>query len=326
MKTALVLACDDNFIPFASVVARRVAYYASEKFPIIIVSDGVTDENKRLAQEFCPQISFIEASQLFADKALPSGYGFSRASYMRLFLDELLADFDRAVYLDSDISLLADVSPLLAMEPKASPVIAAHDLALFVDGSYRHRLNMSGPYFNGGVSIYNLQAIRDENIFKRALSYATDHPQQCFFVDQDALNAVLDGRWQTLDWRWNAMNYMGDRLPRKPFLRHFAGNKPWAPKKGGVERRFISEWRTDLAESPWPERFKEETFKYWVERIVNPVGAAIEQSVKSLLYAKRPGRRGNKARLVKNFAQILSAIEKSAAEGDLAEQLAFARG
>ena len=40
MKTALVLACDDNFIAYASVVARRVAWLSSEKFPIIIVSDG----------------------------------------------------------------------------------------------------------------------------------------------------------------------------------------------------------------------------------------------------------------------------------------------
>jgi hypothetical protein len=59
MKTALVLACDDRFIPYTAVVARRIARYAAEKFPITVVSDGVSDDNKALALKFCPQISFI---------------------------------------------------------------------------------------------------------------------------------------------------------------------------------------------------------------------------------------------------------------------------
>ncbi len=56
MKTALVLACDDNYIPYTAVVARRIAGYATEKFPIIVVSDGVSDENKALARKFCPKL------------------------------------------------------------------------------------------------------------------------------------------------------------------------------------------------------------------------------------------------------------------------------
>jgi lipopolysaccharide biosynthesis glycosyltransferase len=319
MKTALVLACDDRFIPFTAVVARRIARHAAEKFPIMVVSDGVSDENKRLAQKFCPAISFIEAAPLFEDRPLPVGGRITRASYLRLFLDEILADFERVAYLDSDISPLIDVSPLLAMAPRSAPIIAAHDLYLMVEMSYRERLGKSGPYFNGGVAVLDLKAVRTEGIFKSALRYAIDHPDRCTMNDQDALNAVVDGRWQTLDWRWNTTNYMSGRLPKEPFIRHFAGNKPWTPKKVGVERRFIEEWRSDLAESPWPGRFQEEAINYRIRNFLGPMTSV----AKSLVYRNASGKRGKRARLANDFAATLSAIEISAAAGLPADSLGF---
>ena len=104
--------------------------------------------------------------------------------------------------------------------------------------------------------VLDLKSIRAERIFAEALQYALDHPERCEFVDQDALNAVLDGRWQTLDWRWNASTCIRDLMPKEPFIRHFAGYKPWARKKVGIEQRFVDEWRSDLAESPWPAAFQ----------------------------------------------------------------------
>ena len=323
--TALVLACDNRFIPFTAVVARRIARYATEKFPIVVVSDGVSDENKALAQKFCPSITFIEAPSAFREHALPVTEKFSRATHLRLFLDEILSDFDRAVYLDSDISPLTDVSPLLAMAPRSAPIIAAHDLHTMIKETYRERLRMAGPYFNSGVMVLDLRAIRAERIFPTVLQYARDHPERCQLVDQDPLNAVLDGRWQTLDWRWNATNYMSERFPRQPFIRHFAGCKPWLPEKLGVESRFVGEWRSDLADSPWPGRFQEQGLKHRIRNALRPAVSAIEYVTKSQAFADAAGKRGNRARLVGNFSAVLQAIEQSAAAGAIAERIAFTR-
>jgi lipopolysaccharide biosynthesis glycosyltransferase len=310
MKTALVLACDDRFVPFTAVVARRMIRHAQEKFPITVISDGVTDENKALAQKFCPEITFIEASQLFEHRPLPARGTFSRAAHLRLFLDEILADFDRAVYLDSDISLLTDVSPLLALEPKAAPIIAVHDIPLMIEGKYRDRLRISAPYFNSGVMVLDLRAIRAERIFAQALQYALDHPERCEFVDQDPLNAVLDGRWQVLDWRWNALTQVRDLMPKEPFIRHFARYKPWARKKVGIEQRFIDEWRSDLADSPWPERFSEQSIRYPIKDAFRSIGSAA--------YAAFAGRQDDGEERRRVFAKALSGIEQAAAAGDLA--------
>jgi lipopolysaccharide biosynthesis glycosyltransferase len=309
MKTALVLACDDRFVPFTAVVARRIVRNAQEKFPITVISDGVSDENKALARKFCPEISFIEAASLFKDRPLPARGTFSRAAHLRLFLDDILADFDRAVYLDSDISLLTDITPLLGLEPKAAPIIAAHDIPLMIEGKYRDRLGISSPYFNSGVMVLDLKAIRAERVFADALQYALDHPERCEFVDQDPLNAVLDGRWQVLDWRWNAVTWIRDVMPRGPFIRHFARYKPWARKKVGIEKRFVDEWRSDLKESPWPDRFSEQSIKYPVKDAFRKVGSAV--------HAAFAGRQddGERRRV---FAKAFADIEQAAAAGAVA--------
>jgi len=320
-KSALVLACDDKFIPYTSVVARRIARHARDAFPIFVISDGVTDENKELARKFCSRIEFIEASSLFENRSVPLAHSFPRATYLRLFLDEML-DVDRIVYLDSDISVLEDVSPLLGVQPKVSPVAATYDIALTIDMSFRSRLQTTdgAAYFNAGVMVYDMKAIRSQGIFSAARAFFSEHPERCEFNDQDALNAVLDGRWQVLDWRWNAMNYMGERLPKAPFIRHFAGNKPWNVKKLGVERRFVDEWRADLKASPWPNSFQERTAKHIIREVTNPVTLGLENLAKSVVYSRSQGRRGNKARMWKNFPKVLAAIEQAALEGRLAER------
>lgn len=319
MKTALVLSSDDNFIAYASVVARRVAYFAREKFPIVIVSDGVTEENKALAQKFCPEISFIEAGHILSRHAFGYHPPFSRACYLRLFFDEILTGFDRVAYIDCDVSPLTDLYPLLQLAPKAAPFVAAQDLAVLMIDEYKARLPLppGSPYFNSGVMVMDLKAMENEGIFASALKFATEKPELCLYVDQDALNVAAAGRWQILDWRWNVMTFLVDRIKKPYFLRHITGNKPWSESKFGIEKRFVDEWRSDLAESPWPHRFLENADSF-TKTYVRPLLQTIERPIKRLANANSPTMRGKMVRFEKRLPAILDSIEESASRGELA--------
>lgn len=319
MKTALVLACDDNFVPFASVVARRAALYAREKFPIIIVSDGVTDDNKRLAQQFCPQISFIEASHLLENLTFNVRPAFPRVCNLRLFFDDILAEFDNVAYVDCDVSLVNDVGPLVAMRPKSAPFIAAQDLCVLMMDDYRSRLPLpiGSSYFNSGVMVMDLHAMTHEGMFASARKFAAERPDLCLFPDQDALNVAAAGRWQVLDWRWNAMGFLLDRIKTPYFLRHITGNKPWSASKFDIEKRFVDEWRSDLAESPWPHKFQENGDSF-SKTYIRPVLRTFERPMKRLLYANAPTMRGKMIRFERQLPAMLESIEAAAARGELA--------
>lgn len=319
MKTALVLACDDNFIAYASVVARRVAMLSSEKFPIIIVSDGVTEENKALALKFCPRISFIEAGHLFGNRDFYTRTTFTRATYLRLFFDEILADFDRAVYIDCDVSPLVDMTPLLAMKPSASPVMATYDLVQQIyDNNIYDRLPLSreAGYLQGGVQVFDLRAVRSEQIFKEAIRFVLENPETCQLVDQDALNVVLQGRWQVLDWRWNVTHFLVDRMPGTFFLRHMTGAKPWGPTTYGLEKPLAKQWRSDLLESPWPHKLLPSTDSFY-KTYLRPVVRQAEHSFKAAVR----GKTDRKVQYLKRLPETLRRIEDAAREGRLAAAL-----
>jgi len=314
MKTAVVLACDDNFVAYASVVARRVEGLSSESFPIILLSDGVSDENKRLAQRFCSRISFVEVSKELADLPLATSQLHTRAAYARLKIDECV-EADRVVYIDCDVSVLTDLSPLLHLPLKSAPVAAVlNDMGMNTDTSFRQRLKMSegSPYFNSGVMVIDLAAARMEGILPAALSFAVTHPSLCRLPDQDSLNAVIDGRWQLLDWRWNVTHLEYQSKPA--FVRHFIGPaKPWSNiKTRRIEPVFVDQWRSDMQESPWPERFL---------RVGTPGIGGFRSStrwLRAMLFSRSNGRRGDRARALLRYESLQAAMEKAAAGYEIA--------
>jgi lipopolysaccharide biosynthesis glycosyltransferase len=57
---------------------------------------------------------------------------------------------------------------LVAMKPKSAPVIAAYDLQIMEFGKYSARLPMSqsSAYFNSGVLVMDLNAVREERVLE----------------------------------------------------------------------------------------------------------------------------------------------------------------
>jgi lipopolysaccharide biosynthesis glycosyltransferase len=331
MKTALVFACDDNFIAYPSVVARRVSWLSSDKFPIVIISDGVSDENKRLARKFCPRISFIEAGNLFGERRFHTTTSYARATYLRLYLDEILADFDRVVYMDGDMTPLVDLSPLLHMVPKAAPVMATYSFGYLTAYIYKRLpLSPDAGYLQGGLQIFDLKAVREERIFKDAIQFALDHPEKCELVDQDALNVALQGRWQVMDWRWNVMSFEAKHAPSPVYIRHHGGgDKPWTVDKTGTEQHIIEQWQHDLAESPWPNKFLPEQKKEvpFSRKYVRPLTRAIEVPLKALfrgdfetlLHGEQIQR--DAKRYLERLPSLFKKVEEAAREGRLATAL-----
>lgn len=333
MKTALVLACDDNFVAYASVVARRVSSLSSDKFPIVIISDGVSEESKRLAQKFCSQISFIEASHLFGSTQFYTTPALTRATYLRLYLDEILADFDRVTYMDSDMTPLVDLSPLLRMVPKASPIMATYSLGPNHQVYSNLPLAREAGYLQGGLQIYDLKAIREEGIFKKAIEFAHQNPEKCLLVDQDALNVVLQGRWQVLDWRWNVMNPEARYLPKPFYIRHHGGvSKPWSADKSECEHYIIKYWEKDLAESPWPQKFIQSSgkrffYKRYFKPLVRPLTRALEVRFKAIVSGdfettlRGDWEQRQISRYRRRLPTTLATIEQTARVGGLAKAL-----
>jgi lipopolysaccharide biosynthesis glycosyltransferase len=196
--------------------------------------------------------------------------GFTRkATWYRVFLPELLPGRDRVLYLDADLIVMEHLGRLYE-----DPRLGEHCLGA-VTNVFQHNdagrpaelgLPSSSVYFNAGVLLMNLEAMRADRSSRELIAYARANADLISFRDQDALNVVLGERRLDLHPRWNCMNsfyvfdYAADVFPEgqleeamaNPAVRHFEGpaiNKPWHYLCDRELRELYAEHR---AHTPWP--------------------------------------------------------------------------
>jgi lipopolysaccharide biosynthesis glycosyltransferase len=133
---------------------------------------------------------------------VPLNEHLSVACYYRLWLPRLLpASVRRLAYLDCDVVACHAIEDLWAADLAGEPLAAVHNPRALNRAAMG--LRDDADYFNSGVVLLDLDAWRRERLHERALEFALNYSGKLLCCDQDALNAVLAGRWRRLELRWN---------------------------------------------------------------------------------------------------------------------------
>ncbi len=187
----------------------------------------------------------------FRVQGLPVGLHFSKATYYRLLLPEILSEESVVLYLDSDTLALADLSPLFAAFDASCPLQACRDYIGCFGNPLAQLTNLekfeilaNAEYFNAGVLLINLSRWRAESLSEKILFFAGEHQETLFFADQSPINIVLHGRIGKLAPEWNCQLVHPKILSREwnvPYLHqhparakilHFTTEfKPWSAGK-----------------------------------------------------------------------------------------------
>jgi len=275
----------------------------------------LTDESKtRLLASWSSRQ--IEVSWIQPDAQLLRGLTVSRhvslATYYRVLMPRLLpAEVTRAIYLDADLLVRADLGRLwnedqagaacLAVPDTAAPYIDARE-ALPSYARCRRYLAASEPvpnfrelglaptakYFNAGVLVADLALWRARDLTDQLLRCLHEQRQHVQWWDQYALNVVLADQWRELDPRWNqgAHAYTFptwrespfdqatfQQLRADPWIVHFTSReKPWHYY---CRHPFRRDFLTVAAETAWrgwrPELPRERGWYAWWTHRFAPV-------------------------------------------------------
>jgi lipopolysaccharide biosynthesis glycosyltransferase len=182
------------------------------------------------------------------------------ASLIRLLMPELLAKrYDRRLYIDVDTEIHGDLAPVFDLDLGENVLAAA---AAKAPEAHCRALGMTEPfsYFNSGVMLIDVARWNAENVGERALQFIERNAKICVLPDEDALNAVIDGRIAALSLIWNLrvdlMLVRGSFALVRPVICHYDGpQKPW--KRFSAGRRLFAfeaahrRYRTFVAGTPW---------------------------------------------------------------------------
>ena len=267
-NVTVVYSSDDNYAKYTAVSIRSlISNFPDEKnLDIIILNDNISPENeKKLSEMKAPNVSirFFDMKKFSENQQYYTHGHFSRATYFRAYIANILPTHDKIIYLDGDTIVLGNISELfdsvkyqkgqyIAAAPAINPIHAALRGNLLKIKNMRlidywtNILKIKNPvkYFNAGVMLLNLEEMRKinfTNIFLSKLNEIIDPPG----VDQDIFNAIESDNCIMLPQKWNFMGY-GDwknfdkwlpselahdfyQAQKSPMIIHYASSqKPWS--------------------------------------------------------------------------------------------------
>ena len=262
LNCPLILACDGGYaMPLATTIRSIVeANRRSWPLEIHILSNGFTEGAKGKIVDSQPVGSCsihwtpVNLAGFAGFSTLPH---ISTMAYARLLIPSVLpAEACRALYLDADILVLDDLSPLCGFDLEGAVVGAVLDQRLdthiklgntSIGGLPLPRVR---DYFNDGVMLIDVEKWRSGRIPERAIEYLERCPNT-IYGDQDALNFACDGVWGKLDLRWNYYQIDLEKplsevaAPQLPGIVHFHGwSKPWDPGSLNVNAGFYDGFRS----------------------------------------------------------------------------------
>ncbi len=261
----IVIASSDYYTPYASVLLKSVAENSTKEhnYDVIVFNLGLNEHNKGLFRQTLAaydnfSVRFVDLSPVTAKykQYTLSGKGYvSMHSWLRIFTPYVLKDYDKIIYLDSDMIVHHDVAELFAYDVSDSYLAATRDLRVIACGYYIPRrqkyvedevkLQNRNDYFQAGVIVMNLNRFRERFTIEELLTICTSKTWE--LLDQDMLNSILNNEITYIDQRWDVVADWNDRckpwidsLPHEmnvefnkayadPWIVHYGGPyKPWS--------------------------------------------------------------------------------------------------
>ncbi len=234
-------AVDDSYCPFLAVALQSLTDNASEEnmYAIRVLYTDISMDNQRQLLQYEKsnvRITFDNLSshiEKIEDKLFTRDY-YSKTTYFRLFIPDLYPQYDKALYLDSDIVILDDIAELYGINLGNALVGAAPDDVIQRNEAFREYaekvvgVSDYRGYFNAGILLMNLKELRRFQ-FEEKFLHALE--QVCFKVaqDQDYLNRLCRGRVKMFGRVWNRMPIpdSGIRNEDVKLVHYNLAFKPW---------------------------------------------------------------------------------------------------
>jgi lipopolysaccharide biosynthesis glycosyltransferase len=237
----IFFAVDDNYTPFLIVSIRSLIENCSEQYyySIKILYTSITDEHKasiKSLEQNNVNIEFVDLNYYInkiKDKLYTRDY-YSKTTYFRLFIPDLYPQYNKALYLDSDIVILADIADLYNEDMETNLVAAIPDEVIQntkVFQDYAEKVVGVADYknyFNAGILLMNLDELRKFN-FQNKFLHSLEVIKFSVAQDQDYLNRLCKGRVKLVDGAWNRMPMFSDKVKDEDIkLIHYnLAYKPW---------------------------------------------------------------------------------------------------
>lgn len=261
---AIALSANNYYVPYLATVLTSIRENGNSdnNYDIFIMHKDILPVNQNRLKDIFGMLDnysvrFIDISryQRRFEKLFLRGH-FTIETWFRLLMPEILPNYDKMLYIDSDLVVCDDLAKLYKEDIDDYLLAACRDAdtAGLYNGAQPNKkeymdniLKIKKPYeyFQAGVILFNLKKFRETLSTDDMLKYASSYEWE--LLDQDVLNNLAQGQVKFVDMSWNVMfdwnsyrikeiiskapkalsdEYM--KAHSNPKIIHYAGpDKPW---------------------------------------------------------------------------------------------------
>ena len=197
---AICFCLNNNYIDNLIVAIKSLIYNLSYDYcyDIYILHTDITEDNINKViklKQIDIDIKFIQISNLIRGIKLISRAHYSKEMHYRIFIPRIFLNYDKVLYLDSDLIICKDISDIFSIDLHDNLIAAVRNL--YTKHMKDHIINdimiNENQYFNSGVILFNTKqsfCFSIEDKFFNALNTLKSLP--C--PDQDALNFICKNK------------------------------------------------------------------------------------------------------------------------------------
>ena len=237
----IFFAIDDGYMPFLAVALESLIENSSKKYyySIKILYTNISEENKKKINKYKREnvnIEFVDLNyyiEKVKDKLYTRDY-YTNTTYFRLFIANLYPQYNKAIYLDSDILVLGDIAELYNQDMGDNLIAAAPDDVIQTTKVFQEYVEKVvgvadyRNYFNAGILLMNLDEFRKFD-FQNKFLYLLETIKFTVAQDQDYLNRLCKGKVKIIDKAWDTMPIGNETLEEKDLkiIHYNLADKPW---------------------------------------------------------------------------------------------------
>ncbi len=230
----------------------------------------------RLLDEVCGEVPFKvfdtgkELDRLKREK-FPTGT-IGEIAYLKFLVPEF-ANTRRAIFLDADTIVRADLQGLFEQDLKGKSIGAVQDWLVPSIGSTNSPIReyvdseIDLPYFNSGVMLMDVDRLKGMDLMNQLTKLRHVKTR---YADQDLFNLIFLRDWTAVDPVWNFP--MDERLPVDGFRRMHS--ELWQDRKIdhyiGKQKPWIFPFNFKVANRDFSECRRRSKMKYWIPNPFSP--------------------------------------------------------
>lgn len=262
MSFPIVFSTDNNYLVPTYIAISSLLHYidTDTDIDIYILCSGISELKKQYFYNLSSNIHFldIEIEPLNINKDFDY---ISIATYYRLMIPDKLKQYDKCLYLDSDIIIKDDITPLINMPIEDYFLIGVRNYFSRECYPYFYEerckdcsIETLDYYINAGILLMNLKLFRENNLSDKMIDDASKNIYS--YNDQDLLNKYCNGKIGLLSLKYNFMvQYLNRKeivsevlkediyeVAKNPVIIHYSTRKkPWKYKGHLLANCFIDE-------------------------------------------------------------------------------------